>query len=119
MEALSSLNEKKIVIHAVLFILGQNSRNVSLQSGTVQGKDKATRDGSPLACACPSEETKSYQQAQPLLGSRVELLEVHSTIPLFPVIHKPFGAVSLQWQMLPAQPAASLAGCSEPGMWGL
>lgn len=51
---------------------------------------------SPLACACPSEETKSYQQAQPLLGSRVELLEVHSTIPLFPVIHEPFGAVSLQ-----------------------
>lgn len=51
---------------------------------------------SPIACACCSEETRSYQQAQPLLDSRVKLSEIHSTIPLFPVIHKPFGAVSCQ-----------------------
>lgn len=51
---------------------------------------------SPIACACCSEETRSYQQAQPLLDSRVEPSEIHSTIPLFPVIHKPFGAVSCQ-----------------------
>lgn len=80
----------------------------------VQGKDTASCDALP--CACHTEETRSYQPAWPLLDIRVEQSEIYSTIPLFPVIHKPRGAVSSHWQMFPAQPMASLISHPKPKM---
>jgi len=114
------MKKKPNIIDTVLPILGQSSQRTSLQNAVrCRGRTEQAVMLSPGACACCSEETSSYQWAQPLLDSSVEPAKTRSTTPLFPVIPKPIGAVSSRWQVLPTRAVASRSGRSKPVMRGV
>lgn len=107
--------KNKIIIHAVLFILGQSSQIVSLQSGTVQGKDRATCDAQPPSLCVPlrGNQKLSASTAPPGQQGGADRNTQHD--PSLSCYSQASRCCQLQWQMLPAQPVASLTGCPEPG----
>lgn len=106
----------------MLFILGQSSQNVSLQSGTVQGKDRATCDGQPpgLCVLLRGNQKLSASTAPP--GQQGGDIRNTQHDPSLSCYSQAFRCCRLPVTNAShsAQPVAvSLIGCSGLGMGGL
>lgn len=105
----------------MLFILGQSSQNVSLQSGTVQGKDRATCDGQPpsLCVLLRGNQKLSASTAPP--GQQGGDIRNTQHDPSLSCYSQAFRCCQLPVTNAShsAQPVAvSLIGCSGPGWEG-